>query len=1198
MSKSTIMLLLGLLAFGAQAFAQSVVSGKVTDTKGDPLIGVGVIVKGTTTGTTTSLDGTWSLSVSRDAVLVFSSVGYAEQEVAVGGRTVVNVTLIESSEFLDDVVVVAYGTAKRKDLTGSISTIGEKSLVSQAQGSVSRALEGQVAGLQTSAVDGQPGLDMGIRIRGIGTASANNSNALIIIDGTPALEGTNVLSSINRNDIESISVLKDAASTALYGSRGANGVVLVTTKSGRQGRMKVSFEARCGFNTIGANSRFKKIGDGNPGEMYEFAWQSIYNDVYYGKGKNTDALVGNASAAAQFASQHLFDYTGDAAGGFGRNGLGNKMAYKVPGMTITTTGSGVDASGTMSGAYLVNPDGKLNPNAVQLYDGDGEGSVYDALVTNRFRQEYNISASGASDKIDYHLSLGMLSDPSYISWSSFDRYTGRANVNAQVTKWLKSGANFSYTHRKTRSQSTRWGRNPGYVSQNVFTWVQLSTSLDQMYARDADGRFIINTDPASKYFGQRMVNVNPGRNYPNVANSYSPFGATATPWGYNLPLYYSQAEYSQVYNDMTMKGYVRATFLKHFTAEANLSYDKTFETLTRFWNTESAHDMNGLSGSYGSAIRRNKNDYSVLNTQQLFNYNQDFDKHHVDAMAGHEYYQYDFEQMYLASAHSLLNDFKGYVNFLGTASYGTFGQGANGNLHKLAMESYFGRANYIFDNKYYVSASIRRDGSSKFKRKENRWGTFWSVGGGWRISSESWMEGTRGWLDNLKIRASYGVIGNQNGIDFYSGYQRWSYSGSNWTAAQNNYPQIVSLTKQKWVNDALTWENVHTTDAGVDVSLFGGKVAGTFDYFNKHTVNAIWGKNASILAAGQSSLEQNTAGIRSRGIEFEISCQPVHTEDWDVLFSVNGTHYNTVLTSLPEGDDYTYVAGPDGWSLVGVNRGVNEYLRGVGKDYFNMYIFRYGGVAGNPDLKYWGTDKAWHTGYQKGDADAGHALFWHKVTESEASKGAFGPDCKAGDDILTPDSGLASRYEIGDAIPELYGGFSTTVRYKNLDFAAQFSYQLGGKFLSLDYGSNECGKYMSGFNLKEGAQAISRELLGNTWTEDRPGAKFPLNYYSGDQTASGATQATSGINPTDLCVFNASYLAVRNLTLGYTLPKKLVSKARISNLRIYVSADNPLLFFSHSGVDPRWSMTGGIEVGAFSYPYLSVYTFGVNIDFQ
>lgn len=1196
MSKRITMLLLALLVSWVQVFAQTTVTGKVTGAKGEPLVGVGVLVKGTTVGTMTDLDGNWSLKVSGDAVLVFSSVGYTEQEIAVGGRSVLNVVMAESSEFLEDVVVVAYGTAKRKDLTGSISTIGEKSLVSQAQGSVSRALEGQVAGLQTAAIDGQPGLDIGIRIRGIGTASANNSNALIIIDGTPALEGTNVLSSINRNDIESITVLKDAASTALYGSRGANGVVLVTTKSGKPGKMKIAFEARAGFNTIGANSRFKKIGDGNPGEIYEFAWQSIYNDVYYGKGQNTDALAGNAAAAAEFASRHLFDYTGDATGGFGRNGLGNKMAYKVPGMTVTATGSGTNASGTMSGAYLVNPDGRINPAAIQLYDGEGEGSVYDALVSNRFRQEYNISASGSTDKVDYHVSLGMLSDPSYISWSGFERYTGRANVNAQVTKWLKSGANFAYTHRKTKSQSTRWGRNPGYVTQNVFTWVQSSTSLDQMYARDADGKFITNTDPASKYFGERMVNLNPGRKYPNVANSYSPFGATATPWYYNLPLYYSQAEYSQVYDDMTMKGYVRASFLKYFTAEANLSYDKTFETLIRFWNTESAHSMNGLQDSFGSAIRRNKNDYGVLNTQQLLNYNQDFGKHHVDAMAGHEYYQYDFEQMYLASAHSLLNDFKGYVNFLGTASYGTFGQGANGNLQKLAMESYFGRANYIFDNKYYVSASLRRDGSSKFKHKENRWGTFWSVGGGWRISSESWMEGTKKWLDNLKVRASYGVIGNQNGIDYYSGYQRWSYGGSNWTAAQNNYPQTVSLTKGRWVNDALTWENVHTTDAGIDMSLFGGKVTATFDYFNKHTVNAIWGKNASMLAAGQQSLDQNTAGIRSRGVEFEINWQPVHTEDWDVLFSLNGTHYNTVLTSIPEGNDYTYTANPDAWGLGGAGSGPTEYLRGVGKDYFNMYIFRYGGVAGNPGLKYWGSDKAWHTGYQKGDADAGHALFWHKVTEAEVTGGAFGSGYKAGDDILVASSGLASRYEIGDAIPELYGGFSSTVRYKNLDFSAQFSYQLGGKFLSLDYGSNECGKYMSGFNIK-GGQAASGELLGNTWTENRTDARFPLNYYSGDQTASGATQATSGINPTDLCVFDASYLAIRNLTLGYTLPKKLVSKVRISGLRVYVSADNPHLFFSHSGVDPRWSMTGGIEVGVFSYPYLSVYTCGVNIDF-
>ena len=1181
------------LLIGAQAFAQNPVSGKVTDTKGEAIPGVSVLVKGTTTGTMTDLDGTYRLNVRPGATLVFSCVGFADQEVVPGSRSVVNVTLADDTQMLDELVYVAYGTAKKKDLTGSISTINEQNIVVQAQGSVTRALEGQVPGLQTTIVDGQPGLDMGIRIRGIGTASANNANALIIIDGTPAIEGTNVLSSINRNDIESITVLKDAASTALYGSRGANGVVLVTTKSGKQGKTKISFEARAGVNTIGANSAFKKVGDGGAAEMYEFAWQSIYNDVYYGKGSNTAGLAGNAAAAAAFASAHLFDYTGNATGGFSRNGLGNKMAYNVPGMTVTPTGEGTSKSGTMSGAYLVGTDGKINPNATLLYAGNGEGSVQDVLLSPRFRQEYNIAASGATDKIDYHVSLGMLSDPSYIQWSGFKRYTARANVNAQVTDWLKAGANFAYTHRKMNSQSTRWGRNPGYVTQNVFTWVDSSTILDQMYARDNKGAFITNTDPSSKYYGERMANVNYGRNYPNVSNSYSPFGYTATPWSFNLPLFYSQAEYTQTYDDMTMKGYVRANFLKYFSFETNISYDKTLETLVRFWNTESAHDMNSLAASYGSAIRRFKNDYGVLNTQQLLNYNQDFGKHHVDALLGHEYYQYDYEQLHLAGAHSLIDDFQGYVNFLGTASYSTFGQGAGGGLNKLRMESYFARANYIFDDKYYLSGSVRRDGSSKFKKPENRWGTFWSIGAGWRISAEPWMEGTKSWLDNLKVRASYGVIGNQNGIDYYSGYQRWSYSGSNWTAASANYPQSVSLSKSAWVNDALTWENVHTTDAGLDASFFGGKVTATFDFFNKHTVNAVWGKNASILAAGQASLPQNTAGIRNRGFEFDLAYQPVHTQDWDVIFSVNGTHYNTILTSIPEGPDYTYQASPDAWTLQGTGAGSTEYLRGVGKDYFNMYIYRYGGVAGNPGLKYYGSDGNWHTGYTKGDPDAGHALFWRRISADDVKAGTFGA-VKEGDIINTTSTSLANRYEMGDAIPEWIGGFSTYVRFKGFDLTALFSYQIGGKFFSVDYATGEEGRYKAGADLND-AVSVSRELLNNTWTESNPDAKFPMVIYGSEVARSGATLGSW--NYTDMALFSASYFSIKNITLGYTLPRKLVNKAKIDNLRIYASCDNPVLLYGHKGVDPRWSMTGGMNVGAFSYPYLSVYTFGVNIDF-
>ena len=401
MRKKFVIFVLAILATGLQVFAQNTVSGKVTDAKGEAIPGVSVLIKGTANGTMTDLDGTYRLSAAPGATLVFSCVGFEDQEIVPGSRSVVNVILAEDSELLDEVVYVAYGTAKKKDLTGSIATVDSKTLEMQAQGSVTRALEGQVAGLQTSSLDGQPGLDVGIRVRGIGTASANNSNALIIIDGAPAIEGTNPLASLNSKDIESITVLKDAASTALYGARGANGVILVTTKSGKSGKAKISFEGRWGVNAIGPNADFDVIGNDNAGDLYEFYWLGIYNSVYTGFASNSENLKGNAAASAEFASKHLFDFTGNATS-FSRNGLYNRLAYSVPGMTFTQTGSGSNASSTLGGAYLVGTDGKLNPNATLLWSG---GTLHDALITNRFRQQYNVSANGGTEKVDYHLSL-------------------------------------------------------------------------------------------------------------------------------------------------------------------------------------------------------------------------------------------------------------------------------------------------------------------------------------------------------------------------------------------------------------------------------------------------------------------------------------------------------------------------------------------------------------------------------------------------------------------------------------------------------------------------------------------------------------------------------------------------------------------------------------------------------------------------
>lgn len=1194
MVKRFIMVTLALLTIGVQAFAQNVVTGKVVDTKGDPVPAAGVQVKGTNNGIVTDLDGNFSLKAASGDVLVVSSIGYKTANVAVGNQQSLNIVLEDDALLLDDVVVVAYGTARKRDLTGSISTVQNKTITSQAQGSVTRALEGAVPGLQTQAIDGQPGLDMGIRIRGIGTASPNNSNALIIIDGAPALESTNVLSSMNSQDIESITVLKDAASTALYGSRGANGVILVTTKSGKAGKTKVSFQARTGINAMGGNSRFTKIGDKGAYEIYETYWEAIYNDVYYGLSDDKSA-VGNASAAAAYASAHLFDYTGTVSGGqpvYSRNGLGNRLAYKVPGMTITPTGTKgtTSASGTLSGAYLVNTDGKINPNAELLWSGH----TADELITNRFRQEYTISASGASEKVDYHVSAGYLSDPSYIQTSSFDRYTARANVNAKVTDWLKAGAKFSYTHRQTNSQPTRWGRNPGYVAQNAFTWVDTATELDQMYVRDAEGNILKNAE------GENVINVNWGRNYPNVGNTYSPLGFTTTQWSYNLPLFYKEAHDTMVYDDMTSNGYIRASFLKYFTAEANINYSKTNTTRTRFWNTHSAHDMNGLAASMGSAIWKQMYTYQTLNTQQLINYSQNIDKHHVDAMVGHEFYNYRYEYINYGSGHSLIDDFEGPVNFLGTQTYSTFGGTVGSGRDMYAMESYLSRANYNYDEKYYLSASLRRDGTSKFKLPENRWGTFWSVGAGWRISAEPFMEATKNWLDNLKVRASYGVIGNQNGLGYHSGYQTWGYSVASWAGSGlATYPSATKLAKNAWVNDALTWEHVNTTDVGVEFTLLGGKVSGNFDWFQKHTKDAFWDAPVSFLAAGQATLQQNTAGIRSRGFEFELNYQPVKTNDWDLILSLNGTHFKNVLTSLPQGDEYTYTAGAEAWSQAGGGSiTAVEYLRGVGKSYYNMYLYKYGGVAGNPGKTYFGDDGKEYTGFTSGDPYAGRALYYHRVTKDDLGKGLF-PGKAVDDEVLTTNSKLigdGDRYEMGDAIPALYGGFSVNARWKNWDLSVMFGYQIGGKFLSVDYASAEAGKYMTGVNLNgNGGAAMTRELMGNTWSESNQSAKFPMLHYTGNAASSGANLGSWAY--TDLALFDASYLSVKNITLGYTLPKKIAQKAKMSGLRVYASADNSMLFYGHSGIDPRWCLTGGMEVGAYSYPSLAVYTFGVNIDF-
>ena len=1143
-------------------------SGVVKGSDGQPIIGASVEVVGTTVGTSTGLDGDYTIKANQGSKIKYSFLGTKSVTVTAGGSTTINVTLEDDAMGLEEVVVQAFGTAKKKDLTGSVSSIDSKLISSQSNSTLSKALEGSIPGLQVSSVDGQPGTDMGIRIRGIGTASQNNANALIVIDGVPNTN-SNVLATLNPKDVESITVLKDAASTALWGSRGANGVVMVTTKRGQQGKARVTFEGKWGMNMIGSNQA--ELMD-SPADIYENAWQAIYNSARYGSNQNYTTNVQNPNMtheeAALFASQHLFNYTGSRTTFDGKNPMSNWLLYNVPGLTaeenLIKTGSGSNASSTLKNIFLVGTDGKLNPNATLMYNDDWE----DAVFQKSFRQEYNVTVSGATDKTDYFISAGYLSDPSYFVSSKFNRYNLRSNVNTQINKWLKAGVNIAYSRRAQQSMATRWGRNPGTTVQNVFYWLYARNALAQMWQRDKDGALMYDEKTGEKIF------------VGNNGQQYSPLGYVNARYpanGYNLIQQLQDDKDQTIYNDLNMSGYVEAKFLKDFTFRANIAVDETFAMRERYANKET-----GASKSYGGTMGRNYSDYMNINSQQLLTWAHDYGKHHVDALIGHEFNWNRSSSLNFKSAYSLINGFDTFANFLWLNGGDSPFSGGGGGEDQEPLEGYFARANYNFDNKYYVTASIRADGSSKFRYNDDRWGVFWSVGGAWRLSSEPWLADAT-WLPDLKLRADYGVIGNQNGIGRYAGYLTWGY-GSTGNSTPGSFKPDGWKISQGSAAAALTWEKKKTVDVGLDFRLWD-RFYGTIDWYRSMTDDMLWNVPMSI-EKGQTTIAANSAKMKTWGIEFDLGVDIIKTPDILWSFSVNGGHYKSTMANTPEGVgdpklNNCWTATSDAWSMSGVGGGAGIiYLRGEGKPYYNIYQVRYMGV----------------------DQTTGLPLYSHYVTAAEATAGTFG-SAKEGDLVGTTNYSIADRVELGDATPDFIGGFSTSFTYKNFDIAATFAFQIGGKFFSADYG------YDGWYNNQKIGKPVSADMKNNTWspagananaTYTNTGAKFPMQIYA---NPNGASWPASGIawgsswQYTDMSLFNASYLSVKNITVGYNFPQRWMDKIGIGGIRVYASLDNMWLITSQSGIDPRMDITGGWAVGRGTYPYMKTCSLGVNVTF-
>lgn len=752
----------------------------------------------------------------------------------VGVKPNLKVFLESDSQMIDEVMVVAYGTAKKSAFTGSAATIKSEKITSRQTANLTNALTGQVAGVQTTSNTGQPGKDAEVRIRGIGSISASNK-PLYVVDGVP-YDGE--ISSISTSDIESMTVLKDAASNALYGARGANGVILITTKRGKTGDARINFDAKWGVNKRGVPN-YDRITD--PGKFYELNYASIYNadlskEKYLANG---DLVNANAYANSTMLSSKYLGY----------------QVYTLP-----------------EGQQLIGMDGKLNPSA-QL--GYSDGTYFytpddwsDAIFENNMRQEYNLNVSGATEKMNYYMSANYLNDEGIVPNSGFKRYSARLKADYQVKPWLKMGGNISFVHYDSREKDTEGGSS----NANIFYASNIIGAIYPMYIRDAQGNIMTDNRGFQRYDYGSDTNFSRTNTIPNA----NPLAA------YML----DERKYSG--DVVSGKWFADIDIWDGIKAKVNIGVDA---------NNVRSNDMtNPFYGQYsetggvGGLISLTSERTFSVNQQYLLTYNKTInDIHNIDVLAGHENYNYKFQYLY-GQREKLYNPEIPELN------NGIMNQTNSSYSNNYATEGWLFRLQYDYDGKYFGSASFRRDASSCF-HPDNRWGNFWSIGAGWLMNKENFLT-NQSWIDMLKFKISYGLQGNDN-LMYQGGLNRNYYPYQDqFTLANSNGDFSTSLYYKG--NKDITWETSHSFNTGFDFNFWGGKLSGSAEYFSRKTTDMLYFKPVS-PSMGYSRLPMNVGSMVNRGIELDLNSKIIDVKNfsWDV--NLNLTHFkNKVLELAPE----------------------------------------------------------------------------------------------------------------------------------------------------------------------------------------------------------------------------------------------------------------------------------------------------------
>lgn len=872
---------------------------------GDPLPGVSVQVKGTSSGTITDIDGRYSINAPSQGVLVFTFVGMKPVEMGINGRNVIDVVMADESQSIDEVIVVAYATAKKYSFTGAAATVKGDDISKLQTSSVSRALQGSVAGLQAASSSGQPGTDADIRIRGIGSINASSS-PLYVLDGVPYDGDVNA---INPDDIASITVLKDAASAALYGSRGANGVIIITTKQGKSGTSPtINAKVTFGYSDRAVKD-YKKI---TSNQYFELYWEAMRNQ-YMNNGESTQ----NAAAKAS-------------------EGLVNQLM-----------GTGPNPYG-VNYPQPVGTDGKLLPGASPLWNEDWSKAL--EQTATRTDVGLNISGGGASNQ--YYLSLGYLDDKGIALGSGYQRFNIRTNLTSQVTKWLKLGANMGFTHSIQNyppSQDSSTG--------NVILMGRMIPSFYPRFVRGADGQYIEKD-------GQRIPDF----------GAYRPAGAIPN---WNLPATLPLDRNERMRDELSTRAF----------AEIALPYDLKFKTSFNFdlvnynqWDYTNPA-IGPATDDGGGSSRVNSRTFSwtwnnILTYDHTWN-----ETHHLNLLLGQEAYSYRYD--YLTAARSIMT-VPNYSELAAGAQL-TDGNGYRNNYNLIGILS---KVEYDYMNTYFLSASYRRDGSSRFT-SSGRWGNFWSVGGSWRIDREKFMQSTHSWLSALLLKASYGAQGNDNLGTYYasSGLFDFSFNLGN--------PGLIT---SRLPTPKLKWETNLNLNVGLDFAFFNNRLSGSFDVFQRRSKDLLYSRPLA-PSLGFGTIDENIGALKNTGIEFDIRGTVITNKNFDWKLGINLTHYKNKITELPLAD-----MPPTGSKKLAVGRSV-----------YDFYLREWAGV--NPD----NGKPMWYI------VDANGS----KTTTSNYSDAT---------PVFTGKSSL----------PKVYGGVNTSLRYKDFDLSMVVAYSIGGYILNSD----------------------------------------------------------------------------------------------------------------------------------------------------